>query len=56
MPRFFAKKPDISAQKPKNTVFLTTFLPSHRNLTIPHPNTLRNLFPVLLQLISNPYT
>ena len=35
----FAKKTDISTQNPKNTVFLTVFLPSHWNLTIPYLNT-----------------
>ena len=49
----FAKKLDISTQNPKNTVFLTIFLPSHWNLTIPYLNTLVNLFPMLIQGISN---
>ena len=52
----FAKKLDIFTQNPKNTVFLTIFLPSHWNLTIPYLNTLRDLSPVLIQLIFNPYT
>ena len=52
----FAKKQDNSTQNPKTTVFLTILLPLHWNLTIPYLNTLGNLFPVLIQLISNPYT